>query len=220
MLILFVGWGLYLLYCLVKFRERPGHKADLTTGKHFALPKYIEIGIVLVEACLLIFFSAPIWGRVKSDFPNEKDALVIHMTAEQFAWNMHYAGPDGKFGKRKLELIDGTNPIGLDREDPDAKDDIVTINQMNIPVNKPIIVHLTSKDVIHSLNIPVMRVKQDIIPGMDIPVWFQATKTGEYEIACAQLCGLGHYRMRAAFNVMTQEQFDAWQAEEREKKKT
>lgn len=213
MLILFVGWGVYLLYCLIKFRERPGHESDLTV-RHFPIPKYIEIAIVLVETCLLVFFSYPIWARVKSEFPPEDKALHIKIVAEQFAWNIHYPGADGKFGNTKIELIDGTNPIGLDKEDPASKDDVVTINQLNIPVNKPIIIDLTSKDVIHSFFLPVMRVKQDIIPGMSIPVWFEATHTGEFEIGCAQLCGLGHYRMRGALNVMTQEQWNSWMAEE------
>lgn len=213
MLVLFVGWGIYLVYCLIKFRERPGHQADLTPH-HFPFPKYVEVAIVLVEVGLLVFFSYPIWARVKSDFPPEDKSLHVRIIAEQFAWNIHYPGADGKFGRTKVELIDGTNPIGLDKEDEAAKDDVVTINQFNIPVNKPVIVDLSSKDVIHSFFLPVMRVKQDTIPGMTIPVWFEATQTGEFEIACAQLCGLGHYRMRGAFNVMTQDQWNSWFAEE------
>lgn len=213
MLVLFVGWGLYLAYCLIKFRERPGHQADLTP-RSFPIPKYVEIGVVLVEVFLLIFFSYPIWARYKSEFPPETESLHVRIIAEQFAWNIHYPGADGKFGATKAELIDGTNPIGLDKEDAAAKDDVVTINQFNVPVNKPVIVDLSSKDVIHSFFLPVMRVKQDTIPGMTIPVWFQATQTGEFEIACAQLCGLGHYRMRGAFTVMSQEQWNNWMAEE------
>lgn len=213
MLVLFVGWGLYLVYCLFKFRERPGHKADL--GHHsFPIPKYVEIGVVLVEVALLVFFSYPIWARYKSDFPPEDKSLHVHIIAEQFAWNIHYPGADGKFGRTKIELIDGTNPVGLDKEDPAAKDDVVTINQFNIPVNKPVIIDLSSKDVIHSFFLPVARVKQDAVPGITVPIWFEATKTGEFEIACAQLCGLGHYRMRGAFNVMTQDQWNSWMAEE------
>ena len=94
----------------------------------------------------------------------------------------------------------------------DAKDDITTINQMNLPVNKPVIVHLSSKDVIHSFGLPQMRVKQDAIPGIIQNVWFTPTKTGEWEIACSQLCGLGHYRMRGFYTIQTQADFDAWLA--------
>lgn len=214
MAVLFIGWGLYLVYCLFKFRERPGHEADVTGNAHFALPKYIEIGIIVIEACLLIFFSAPIWARVKQDFPKESEALVVKVTAEQFAWTIHYPGRDGKFGQLKNELIDGTNPTGLDRNDPNGVDDIISPNFLNIPVNKKIIVQLSAKDVIHNFFLPVMRVKQDAIPGMTIPLWFEATQTGKFEIACAQLCGVGHTQMRGFFNVMTQEEYDAWYNEE------
>ena len=209
MLILFVVWGIYLVYCLVKFRERPGHEADVLP-KHFSLPTYAEIGVVIVEAGLLIFFSYPVWARVKTEFPKESDSLHIRMLAEQFAWNFHYAGADGKFGTTKIELIDGTNPIGLDANDSASKDDLVTTNQLVVPVNKPIIIDLASKDVIHAFFIPVMRVKQDVIPGMEIPIWFEATKTGEFEIGCAQLCGVGHYRMMGQFHVKEAGEYENW----------
>ena len=102
------------------------------------------------------------------------------------------------------------NPLGLDPSDSAAKDDIVAINQLHVPVGKPVIVHLNSKDVIHSFFLPVMRVKQDVIPGQTVSVWFEAAKTGKFEIACAQLCGLGHYRMRGFFMIDTPEQFSTW----------
>ena len=127
---------------------------------------------------------------------------------------MHYPGPDGKFGRRDIKLVAAENPIGLDRTDPDAKDDVTMINQLNLPVDKPILVHLSSKDVIHSFGLIEMRVKQDAIPGMDIPVWFIPNKIGEFEIACSQLCGLGHYRMRGFVSVKSQGDYDAWLASE------
>lgn len=214
MAVLFIGWGIYLVYCLVRFRERPGHEANVSQDSHFVLPKYIEIGIIIIEACLLVFFSAPIWAKVKRDFPKESESVVVEVTAEQFAWTIRYSGRDGKFGPTKNELIDGTNPVGLDRNEADGKDDILSPNILNIPVNKPVIVKLKAKDVIHNFFLPVMRVKQDAIPGMTIPLWFQATETGKFEIACAQLCGVGHTQMRGFFNVMTQEEFDKWYDEE------
>ena len=213
MVVLFVGWGIYLVYCLVRFRERPNHLADVSP-KHFTLPKFIEIGVVLFEAVILVFISMPTWAKIKTDFPAESEALVVRVTAEQFAWNCHYPGRDGKFGARKQELIDGTNPIGLDREDPDGKDDILSINQFSVPVNKPVIIKLTSKDVIHSFAIPEMRVKQDVIPGMEIPVWFQATQEGDFDVQCAQLCGISHYRMKGFFHSLSAEKYEEWLKEE------
>ena len=136
------------------------------------------------------------------------------MSSEQFAWNIHYPGPDGMFGRTEVTRVAADNPLGLDRRDPAAKDDITTINQLNLPVDRPVLVHLSSKDVIHSFGLFEMRVKQDAVPGLDIPVWFIPNKLGDYEIACSQLCGLGHYRMRGFISVKTDADFKAWLAEE------
>jgi len=140
--------------------------------------------------------------------------VVVRVVGEQFAWNVHYPGPDGKFGKTDVSLVSSENPLGLVSGDEAAKDDITTINQFHFPVGKKVLVYLTSKDVIHSFNLPVMRVKQDAIPGQTIPVWFEATGTGQFEIACAQLCGLGHYRMKGFFSIDTPDQYAAWLKEQ------
>jgi len=209
MFILGISWAIYLIIALVKFRSRPGHKATYKPN-HFKTPTYIEVAIVIFEAVLLVGFSFPVIQQVQQHFPDKTKALEVRVIAEQFAWNIHYPGPDGQFGRTDIKLITATNLIGLDRSDTEAKDDITTINQLHIPVNKPVIAHLSSKDVIHSFFLPVMRVKQDVIPGQEIPIWFEANKTGEFEIACAQLCGLGHYRMRGFFTVETEDEFQAW----------
>jgi cytochrome c oxidase subunit 2 len=210
MFLLFVGWGIYFIYALVRFRRSKSAKADYVGVKsHFS--SYIEIGVAVFEAILLIGFSIPIWAKLKTDFPSEKDSTVIRIVAEQFAWNIHYPGPDGVFGKTDIKLVNKeTNPIGLDKSDPNAKDDITAINQLHFPVGKPVIIHLSSKDVIHSFFIPEMRIKHDAIPGTSVPIWFQATQTGNFEIACAQLCGLGHYRMRGYVTIHTPEEYKAW----------
>jgi cytochrome c oxidase subunit 2 len=155
--------------------------------------------------------------------PDEKQALVVQVTAEQFAWNVHYPGPDRVFGRTDIKLIDlQSNPLGVDRNDPAAKDDVTTLNQLYLPVNTPIIVRLRSKDVIHSFGVPEFRVKQDAVPGLTIPIWFIPNVTTaemrtrlskpefQYEIACAQLCGLGHARMRGFVTVTTGEEFQKW----------
>jgi len=214
MAVMFFGWGAFLVYCLVKFRERPGHRA-IANEKTFRFPFWVESAVATIEVGLLAFVSSPIWYHVKTGFPAEKDALVVHVIAEQYAWNFHYPGGDGKFGLRRRELISPSNPIGLDRSDAAAKDDIVSINNLHIPVGKPVIAHLSSKDVIHSFFIPVLRVKQDVIPGMTIKTWFQAKKSGQgFEIACAQLCGLGHYRMMGLVSIDTPEEYLQWLQEE------
>jgi cytochrome c oxidase subunit 2 len=142
------------------------------------------------------------------------NATIIQVTGEQFSWNFHYPGADGQFGRTDTKLITATNTIGLDREDPAAKDDVVSIAVMHAVLNKPVRIRLRSKDVIHSFFLPNFRLKQDAVPGMAIEVWFTPTKTGPFEVACAELCGLGHYRMKAALTVdESQEKFNEWLAE-------
>jgi len=212
MLLLFVGWAIFLVYCLVRFRARDGHRANPSPVKG-KISKYAEIGVALFEGALLIGISIPVWATVKEDLPLDKDPVHVRVIAEQFQWNFHYPGPDGKFGPTSAELVNtATNPVGVDRSHPDGADDIV-VGEFHIPVNRPVIAQIGSKDVIHSFFVPVLRVKQDAIPGMRIPMWFQANKTGNYEVACAQLCGNNHYSMRAVMVVETAEEFAAWVTE-------
>jgi cytochrome c oxidase subunit 2 len=176
---------------------------------------------------LLIGFSFPIWANRGNDVPTSNEGVVhVRVVAQQYAWNIHYPGPDGVFGNLKSELVDEvSNPIGLDRSSFGSSDDFFTINQFHIPANKKIRVDLSSKDVIHSFKLPELRVAQDAIPGMSIPVHFEATMTSDQflkkmvgtpregkglEISCAQLCGLGHYRMRGYLTVDTEEEYDDW----------
>lgn len=202
MAILFVGWGIFLVYCLVKFRARPGLKACYTLPKA-KTSKYAEIGVAGFEAVLLLGFSMPIWAEVKNAVPEPtaEKTQTIRVIAQQFAWNFHFPGADGKFGKSHIELMDpASNPVGIDREnDPDAADDIWSINIASIPVDTNIRVELMSRDVIHAFSIPVLRVKQDVIPGMKINTWFNVLPEAAgqtHEVHCAQLCGLGHGTMR------------------------
>jgi cytochrome c oxidase subunit 2 len=216
MLILFIGWGAFLVYTLIKFRARPGRAADYQ-GVQTHATSYLEAGIVVIEVILLVGLSIPVWAELKVNPPAPSEAeVVVRVVAEQFAWNVHYPGADGKFGKTDVSLVGGSNPLGLVSDDPAGKDDITTINQFHFPVGKQILVHLTSKDVIHSFWMPTMRVKQDAIPGSTFPLWFEAKETGQFEIGCAQLCGLGHYRMKGFFSVDTEEEFAAWQKEQAE----
>jgi cytochrome c oxidase subunit 2 len=209
MAILFVGWFCFFAYTLIRFRQRSGHKASHHVG-HFKLPAYLEVGVALFEVVLLLGFSFPIWSQQKVVKPDEKDAVRVRVVAQQFAWNVHYPGVDGKFGKTDPALMSSSNPLGLDKTDPSALDDISITNQLHVPTGRNVIVYLSSKDVIHSFTIPVMRVKQDAIPGHAGELWFQAKDAGDFEIACAQLCGLGHYRMRGFFISESPEKFEAW----------
>ncbi len=226
MFLLFVGWGAFFVYVLFRFRAGRNPKADPVgvTGK---TNTWLEVGVAVAEVILLVGFSIPLWAERVDDIPPEEDAVVVRVVAQQFAWNIWYPGEDGVFGKQNLELLDEeTNPIGLDRSDPAGADDITTINQLHLPVDRPAVIHLSSKDVIHSFNLPNMRIKQDAMPGLTIPVWFVPTITTEqmreqtgdpefiYEIACAQLCGNSHYSMRGFMTIHTDESYAAWLEEE------
>ncbi|MBI5396796.1 MAG: hypothetical protein HZA91_15990 [Verrucomicrobia bacterium] len=206
---LFIGWLLFFFYSIFRFRSSRHPKAS-PSGVHSHFYSYSEVAVVVMEAVLLLVFAFPLWAKRVNQFPPSQDATVVRVIAEQFAWNIHYGGADGVFGRAELKLVSSANPLGIDTKDPHAKDDVITLNQMHVPVSKPVIVYVSSKDVIHSFKVPLMRVMQDAIPGTVVPVWFTPTQCGSYEIVCAQLCGLGHYRMRGFLVVQSQQDYDAW----------
>lgn len=216
MLILFIVWGLLFLYMLMRFRASRNPKADYH-GTRSHLSTYAEAGVAVVEVVLLLGFSIPAWYKWTSRPKAETNPLEIRVVGEQFAWNVHYPGPDHLFGRTQLKLVTSSNPLGLDPTDPNAQDDIITLNQLHFPVGRPVIVRISSKDVIHSFSLPYMRVKQDAIPGMEVPVHFTARQDSGgqmWDIACAQLCGLGHYRMKGQYQVHTKADFDKWLSEQ------
>jgi cytochrome c oxidase subunit II len=189
---------------------RPNAKAKTFPGgaKGLVIAAIVLVG---VEVLALGAFGAKAWAAVYFT-PPSVDALPIQVQAGQFAFYFRYPGPDRKFGPLHPELINETsqNFFGLDPEhDPDARDDIVTAG-MAIPVNQEIHLLMHAKDVSHSFYVPALRIHQDFVPGLDLSVHFTATKIGRYEIVCSQLCGLGHYSMRAYLSVMSREDFDDW----------
>ena len=213
MLILFVGWGAFFVFVLFRFRKSANPTASYVGAKG-KIAKSTEIVVAVIEVILLVGYAIPAWAMRVRDFPAENEAVVVRVVAEQFAWNMHYPGPDGQFGRTDITLVSADNPLGLDRGDANAKDDVATINQLNLPIDRPILVRLSSKDVIHSFGLYEMRVKQDAIPGMEIPVWFIPNRVGQYEISCSQLCGIGHFRMRGFVTVQSDADFRTFLAEE------
>ena len=206
-LVLFVGWAIYYIVVLIKFRQTKNSKVSDSHQAH-QISSVVEWAVVAAELLLLFAFSIPFWAVHQASVPEGKNIMEIKVVAQQFAWNVRYA-PSGKFGRASARFLDD-NPMGLDPHDPDNKDNITTMNQMYLPVDKTVLVTLTSKDVIHSFGVPAMRVKQDVIPGMTTHVWFTPNKIGQFEIACSQLCGPGHYRMRGIINVVSQSDFNQW----------
>jgi cytochrome c oxidase subunit 2 len=196
-------------YLIWRFRAKRGQRATYW-HENPRLESVWTIGTAVVFI-LLSLNGNRIWASYILT-PPPADALPIEVTAQQFAWNIRYPGPDGKFGRTDPHLINDANAnyLGLDSKDPASRDDITTQNIIAVPVNRPIRVMLRTKDVTHSFFVPVLRVKQDTVPGLMIPIHFTANHTGEYEIACAELCGMQHYKMRARLLVMSEADFENW----------
>lgn len=209
MAVVFVGWSIYFVYVLVRFR-RSRQPSAVHGGARGRWSTWSEAGVAAAEVLLLAAFSIPAWAALVN--PPAGNAVVVRVVAQQFSWLIHYPGADGEFGRIEPSLIGAENPSGLDRASMHAADDVVTINEMHLPLGRSVVVQLSARDVIHSFGVPAMRVKQDAIPGMMIPVWFTPTLEGTFDIACSQLCGLGHYRMRGAIVVEAPEAFDRWLA--------
>lgn len=212
MFALFIGWSIFFLYTLWRFRIRKNPAADPVGVKSHA-SSYLEVGVAAIEAFLLIGFAVPIWARgaAAGNFPAEKDATVIRVIGRQFNWMARYPGPDGVFGKGDAQYVSTQNPLGTDPNDPAGKDDVVLeSNEVVVPVDKPVIAHISSLDVIHSFSVKTMRLTQDAIPGLSNPVWFKPTKPCTNQITCAQLCGNGHSQMRGLLKVLSRADYDAW----------
>jgi cytochrome c oxidase subunit 2 len=212
---LFLGWAAFFIYVLIRFRKKRHPVAD-HEGVKSGISTHLEFAVVLIEAVLLLGFAIPLWARRVNQFPENKDAIVVHAIGQQFSWNFHLPGPDGQFGRRKIDLLSNTNPVGLDPSDPAAKDDIVTLGELHVPIDRPVIIELSSKDVIHNFCLPHMRMAQDAIPGEIIPMWFKPIKAGNYEVVCGQLCGLGHYSMKGMLVVDSPADYQAWLKERAE----
>ena len=201
-------------YMLWRFggRDRIGFRlASPRSERRWSLATAAAMALVAEGGVLALGF--PVWNQYfGSTAP--AGALTIEVTAEQFAWNVRYAGPDGAFGRTAPRFFTLDNPVGIDPADPQGRDDIVALNVIHAVAGRPVKIRLRSKDVLHSFFLPNLRVKQDAVPGMTIEFWFTPTREGRFELACAQLCGFGHYEMKGLFIVQSPEEFDRWAREQ------
>jgi cytochrome c oxidase subunit 2 len=219
----FLFWMTWFVVSLLKFSKKKNPKADYH-GIKSKWP-YVPIAVMTFFDFLLLFgLSMPYWHDEINSVPLVGDDVIeIRVIAQQFEWNIHYPGKDGIFGRTDPTLIDGQmNALGLDRDDPNGEDDIVSNRYMHLPVNQQVLIHLSSKDMVHSFSLPEFRIKQDVIPGMRIPIYFTPTMTSKefaaasgnpergFEIACAQLCGNSHYDMRGYVIVESSKEYEAW----------
>jgi len=207
--LVFIVTNLMLAWFGYAFQDGPGAKAAYWHDS----PR-LEMTWTLVTAAILAIFlfnALSLWAKVTA--PPPADAVLIEVTGQQFAWNVRYPGKDGVLGKTDHLQASQDNPIGLVKDDPAAKDDLLLLNQIYLPKDRPVRVQVRSMDVIHSFFLPNFRVKQDAMPGMTIDIWFTPKETGDFEIACAEHCGLGHYRMRGQVHVVPAADLDKAVAE-------
>ncbi len=183
--------------------RRPSAKTEWLFG---LIPVILMLAIS--EAGVLIV-SGPVWDSLFVEKP--VNPVRVEVIGKQFEWIVRYPGKDGIFGKFALKWVHGVdNPAGLDDTDDNALDDVLNGKVLVVPVGRPVVVSLRSHDVIHSFFVPDFRVKQDLLPGYTTEIKFTPTRTGKFEIACAELCGLGHYNMRGEVHVLPQEEYDTW----------
>ena len=202
--VVFIATNLLLAYFGWRFQDRPGARAEYWHDN----PKLEWTWSLITAGILAVFlFSAlALWAKVQSAAP--ADAMAIEVTGQQFAWNVRYPGPDGRLGRTDHAQASVENPLGRVMDDPAAADDVVLLNNIYLPLDRPVRISLRSMDVIHSFFLPHFRVKQDAMPGMTIETWFVPKQAGDFDLACAEHCGLGHYRMRGQAHVVPSADFD------------
>lgn len=200
-----LGWVIF------KFRD-DGRRAEYSHGNNKLEALWTSAAAVLFVG--LVLMGTTIWANVHFN-PPPADSMVIEVVGKQFAWSFRYPGPDGKFGRTDLKLVSDSsgNPFGIDDSDPASKDDIVG-SAVKVPAGRPILLRMQARDVIHNFFVRELRLKQDLVPGMLIPFHFQADTIGTYEVACSELCGLGHHQMRSTLQVMSDADFQKWQQEQ------
>lgn len=197
-------------YFILRFSRGAGAAAELPgkrAQRFWSIVPAVVIAFVAEGGVLLL--GLPVFAEMYTDGPPE-NAVIVEVTGEQFTWNVRYPGPDGEFGSTDPTLYSLENPVGLSSDDPKGEDDIVDLALIYVPVNRPVRIRLRSKDVLHSFYLPNHRIKQDAVPGMTIELWFVPTVEGEFDIACAELCGFGHYQMRGFLHVVSESEFEQY----------
>jgi len=209
--IIFFVAQMALGYAIFRFRSNGG-RVEYSHGNNKLEALWTSAAAVLFVG--LVLMGTKIWAGVHFE-KAPADSVEIQVLAKQFAWAFRYAGPDGKYGRTDIKFINDANgnPFGIDESDPAGKDDIVNA-ALKVPVGKPILLVMRSRDVIHNFFVRELRMKQDLVPGMEIPFHFRTEKTGTFEIPCSELCGLGHSQMRSTMEVMSEADFEKWKKDQ------
>ena len=204
--IFFVGIMAFMVYCLVKYRHREGNRAHYEPES-----KKLETILIVATSIGICAMLAP--GLIAyNDFINPpEDSMEIEVLGQQWRWSFRFPGKDGVLGTSNVKNINSTNPFGVNPDDPNGQDDyLVHGNELHLPVDQPIKFILRSVDVLHNFYIPQFRAKMDLVPGVVSTFWATPTKLGNYEILCAELCGVGHFNMRGKLQAVSQPNFQSW----------
>ncbi len=206
--IFFLVNAVYIWFIIQYRRKKKRERAHYYHGNNVLELTWTALPLALFV--FLGFYSDGVWQRLKYAEHTPNPDFTVEVMGQTYMWHFRYPGSDGVFGHREQRFISATNPFGIDPSDANGRDDYTTINQLHLPINKNVLIRMSSMDVIHSFFVPNMRIKQDALPGQWVNVWFDGRKTGTYEIACAELCGSGHYLMRAELTLHGQQDFDTW----------
>jgi cytochrome c oxidase subunit 2 len=206
----FIAVNLFLAYCVFKFRKKPGHKAVYEPENH-----KLEVGLSVITTIGVIAMLAPglfVWATFVT-VPDE--ATEFEVMGQQWQWAFRYPGADGQLGTADTQLVTESNPFGVNPEDPNGQDDVIVLGpEMHLPVGKAVKANLRSNDVLHNYTVAQFRVKMDLVPGLISYLWFEPSRIGRYDILCEELCGIGHFVMRGAVVIDTQQDYDAWLAQQ------
>lgn len=206
----FIACNLFMAYCVWKFRQKDGHKAVYEPENH-----KLEAGLSIFTTIGVIAMLAPglfVWASFVTPPENAAEYEVL---GQQWQWQFRYPGADGVLGTADTEFVSESNPFGVNPADPNGRDDVIVNDpDMHLPVNQPVKALLRSNDVLHNYTVAQFRVKMDLVPGLTSYLWFDPTEVGTYDILCEELCGIGHFIMRGSVTIDTQEDFDAWLAQQ------
>ncbi len=204
--VVFAAVVLFMAYCVWRFRHRPGHKAVFDPEN-----RRLELWLTGITALGVAAMLAPGLVVWKQFVTVPDDATEVEVFAQQWSWSFRLPGEDGKLGTSDARLVSFDNPLGVDPEDPAGADDvIVEAGDLHLPVGKPVKMVLRSVDVLHNFYVPEFRAKMDMVPGMVTYFWFTPTRTGEFEILCAELCGVGHGFMRGVVVIDAEDDYRPW----------
>jgi len=206
----FIACNLFLAYCVYKFRQKDGHKAVYEPENH-----KLEIGLSAITTVGVVAMLAPglfVWASIVTP---PDDATEFEAMGQQWQWAFRYPGADGQLGTADTALVTETNPFGVNPEDPNGQDDKIVLSpNMHLPIGKPVKANLRSNDVLHNYTVAQFRVKMDLVPGLISYIWFEPNRIGTFDILCEELCGIGHFIMRGSVTIESEEDYEAWLAQQ------